>query len=112
MTTDESPNAGSIRADQAGPAALLAEARDQRRAGRFAQAEAAYRQLLALRPNAAEARGELGNLLRRRGRLDEAASEYQLALALEPDLFEAHSGLAAILRARASTTRPSPYTSR
>ena len=63
MTTDESPDAGSIWADQADLAALLAEARGQRCAGRFAQAEAAFRQLLALHPDAAHARGELGSLL-------------------------------------------------
>ena len=46
----------------------------EHRAGRLAEAAAAYRQILALRPDSAETYNHLGNVLLRQGKYDEAAA--------------------------------------
>ena len=67
--------------------ALVALAQREHRAGRLAEAAAAYRKILALRPDIAEMYNYLGNVLLVQGKLDEAAAEYERATALKPDLF-------------------------
>ncbi|HEY1784248.1 MAG TPA: tetratricopeptide repeat protein [Pirellulales bacterium] len=80
--------------------ALVALAARQQSAGRLAEAAAAYRQIVLLRPDIAEAHNNLGNVLTAQRQLDEAASHYQRAVALNPALFQAHSNLGNIYRQR------------
>jgi tetratricopeptide (TPR) repeat protein len=73
--------------------ALIALAQREHHAGRLAEAAAAYRQILALQPNLAEAYNNLGNVLLVQGQLDEARVQYERATALKPELFQAHNRL-------------------
>ena len=52
--------------------ALVALAQREHRAGRLAEAAAAYRKILAIRPDIAEAHNNLGIILAQQGKLDEA----------------------------------------
>jgi Tfp pilus assembly protein PilF len=72
---------------------LIKIAQQRLRAGRPAEAETAYRQILAIKPNFAEVHNDLGNVLCDQERFDEAQPHYERAIALRPDLFEAHSNL-------------------
>ena len=67
-------------------AALFQRAFELQRGGRFAEAEAQYRVLLALRPDYAEAHANLGAVLMRLDRYDEAIASYESALRLAPSL--------------------------
>ena len=78
--------------------ALIALALREHRAGRLAEAAAAYRQVLALRPDIAEAHNNLGIVLLAQDKLDEAAARFEQALALRPDYAEAHNNLGNVLR--------------
>jgi len=60
--------------------ALLAKAARLRRAGQFAEAAAAYKELLALRPDLGESWYNLAWVQRQAGQLDEALCSYQQAL--------------------------------
>ncbi len=64
---------------------------------RTAEAEACYRQALALRPDYAAALNNLGNLLQGRGEHSQAEACYRRALALDPAYAEAHENLGAAL---------------
>jgi Flp pilus assembly protein TadD len=64
----------------------------------MAEAAAAYRRVLALRPDIAEVHNNLGVILKNQGRLDQAAAEYQQAIALKPDFVEACNNLGNVLR--------------
>lgn len=68
------------------------------RAGRIAEAEAAYRGLLAARPTHAEAANNLGLLVQMAGRIDAAISLFQAALAARPDYPEALVNLGVALQ--------------
>src|SRR5580704_4981660 len=68
--------------------ALVDLARRAQLAGRIAEAESAYRKILALRPDIAEAYNGLANVLLSQGKLDEAAAQYTRALAVKPDLLQ------------------------
>ena len=57
--------------------------------GRTAEAEACYRQALALKPDYAAAHNNLGNVLQGRGEHKQAEACYQHVLALEPDQAQA-----------------------
>jgi tetratricopeptide (TPR) repeat protein len=65
---------------------------------RLPEAEAAYRQSLALRPESVEAHYNLGNLLQAMGRLAEAEAAYRNVLALRPDYIDAHNNLGNVFR--------------
>jgi tetratricopeptide (TPR) repeat protein len=78
--------------------ALVVVAEREHRAGRLARAAAAYRQIVALRPDVAETYNNLGNVLKDQGNLDEAAAQYERAAALNPGLFQAYNNLGNILR--------------
>jgi tetratricopeptide (TPR) repeat protein len=93
MTTS-SPKPGS----QAELAALVALAQREQRAGRFVQAAAGWRKVIALRPDIADGYNCLGDVLMLQGKLDEAAVHYERATALKPGLFHAHNNLGNILR--------------
>jgi predicted TPR repeat methyltransferase len=62
-----------------------------------AEAVAAYRRAVALAPNSADFRYNLGNALRRSGDLEEAVSAYGAAVALKPEHAGARRGLARTL---------------
>jgi predicted O-linked N-acetylglucosamine transferase (SPINDLY family) len=67
-------------------------------AGRLAEAEAIYRQILLQQPNHAEALHLLGMLAAQAGRLDAAVELMRRAIQLKPDYAEAHNNLAIALR--------------
>ena len=95
--------------------ALVALAQREHRAGRLAEAAAAYRKILALRPDVAEAYNNLGNVLMDQGKLDEAAAQYERSgLALKPGLSARRTTTWATSSwaGRASSTRPRPGSSK
>ncbi len=59
--------------------ALLALARGEHRAGRLLAAEAAYRKILALRPDIAEVHNDLGIVLAQQGKFDLAVARFEQA---------------------------------
>ena len=61
--------------------------------GRLDDAEASYRQAIALKPDFTEAHSNLVITLQELGRLDEAEASYRQAIALKPDFTEAHNKL-------------------
>ena len=62
-----------------------------------AEAEAAFRRALELKPDYAEAHNNLAYLLMTSGKLDEAAEHYRAAIASKPDFRDAHFNLGRIL---------------
>jgi protein O-GlcNAc transferase len=76
---------------------LLAAGLQHHLAGRFAEAEACYRRVLAAQPNHAEVHSNLGVALKGQGKLDEAVAAYRQAIGIKPDLAEAHSNLGVAL---------------
>jgi tetratricopeptide (TPR) repeat protein len=72
--------------------AAFAEALRIQEAGRLAEAEAAYRDVLVLAPKMAEAHNNLGNVLKDLGRPEDALVCYARALELKPELFQALNG--------------------
>lgn len=85
-------------ADEATASGLLLAAA-HRRAGRPAEAEAAYRRVLAASPRSIEALMRLGLLLREQGRDGEAAGLLRTAAEVDPGAAAAHGALAAALYA-------------
>jgi Flp pilus assembly protein TadD len=65
-------------------------------AGRFAEAESLYRQILALRPDSAAAFCNLGNVLAAKGRIDQSILCFRQALLVQPDFTDAGHNLAAV----------------
>jgi predicted O-linked N-acetylglucosamine transferase (SPINDLY family) len=61
--------------------------------GRYSEAEASYRQAIALKLDHAEAYSNLGNTLKELGRYSEAETSCRQAIALKPDHAEAYSNL-------------------
>jgi tetratricopeptide (TPR) repeat protein len=80
--------------------ALGALAQREYRAGRLAEAAAAYRQILAIRPDSAEARNDLGILLALDGQAALAAIEFERAIALRPDLPDPYLNLGKVQNAQ------------
>jgi len=68
-------------------------------AGRLAEAEALYRQILAVQPNHADALHHLGLIARQVGRPDLAIEWIRKALSINPNNFTAHCNLAEASRA-------------
>lgn len=68
--------------------------------GRLIEAEAGFRQAVALNPDLVEAHVHLGNVLREQGRLEAADSSYRRAIALQADEVGAHLGLGNVLTDR------------
>jgi Tfp pilus assembly protein PilF len=64
---------------------------------RYAEAEAAYRQAIELKPDYALAYNNLGKVLHDQGRVDEAIAEYQKAIQLDPKIAMAHANLGGAL---------------
>jgi protein O-GlcNAc transferase len=83
----------------------FATAKAHIQAGRLDQAEATYRQILALHSNHALAHYNLANLLRRVGRSGEAIAEYEHALAARPQFPEAMNNLGLLLQEQGEVDR-------
>lgn len=74
-------------------------ARQHHTAGRLAEAEALYQQILQVDPQYAEAHFNLGNVLKNSGKLEEAVASYQKTLVLKPDDAHVHYNLGVTLNA-------------
>jgi len=70
-------------------------------AGRIAEAEASYRQSLALDAGQSKAYNNLGCVLQMQGRLDEAVAAFRRALEIDPSLAQAQQNLGALTGGRA-----------
>lgn len=81
------------------PATALATALQHHRVGRLAEAEAAYRQILAVQPDHADALHLLGVLLHQQGSSDAAAELIRRAILLRPSFRAAHTNLGEVYRA-------------
>ncbi len=68
--------------------------------GRPDEAAACHRRALELKPDFAEANGNLGNALRDQGKLDQAIACYRRALELKPGFARAYGNLGNVLRDR------------
>lgn len=75
-----------------------------RKLDRHGEAEAAFRQSLALKPGRAEVLDNLGELLRAKGRLDEAWQCFVQAIQADPAFAGAHNNLGLILMERGALT--------
>jgi len=67
-------------------------------AGRLAEAVSSYRKAVSIKPDFAQAHGNLGTALKQQGELDEAISSYRQALSIEPAFAEAHYNLGNALK--------------
>ncbi len=81
------------------PPASLDMALSAHKAGRLAEAEAAYRALLARDPEDADANQLLGVLCQQTGRLEESRQRLEAVLSRAPDLATAHNNLGITLQA-------------
>ena len=68
--------------------------------GRFAEAEACYRRVLADRPDLVAARYNLGVVLHDQGKIDEAIAVYNDAIKINPDFKSAYGNLGHALKAQ------------
>ena len=68
-------------------------------AGRWPEAERAYRKVLAAEPGLFEAHVNLGVVLQEQDRPEDAAQSYRQAIAINPELAEVHFALATALQA-------------
>jgi tetratricopeptide (TPR) repeat protein len=75
------------------PERLFAQAIDLRGMGKIDEAILHYEKAIALKPDFAKAKNNLGNLLQEIGKRDEAIRCYEQALAIEPAYAEAHMNL-------------------
>ena len=79
-------------------------------AGRFAQAEALYRQILAHQPNHADGLHLLGVIAAQNGRHDAAVDLFRKAIAITPDSRNITTIWARPRLSKANWIRPSPST--
>ena len=82
--------------------ALIALVQREHRAGRLAEAAAAYGKILAIRPDIAEAHNDLGIVLAQQGKLDLAAARFEQA-----SLLSRHFPRRTLIWATCSRTRES-----
>ena len=66
--------------------------------GKHDEAIEFYNKSIALKPDYAEAYGNMGNTLQEQGKLDEAIEAYNKAISLKPDYAEAYSNMGATLQ--------------
>jgi len=85
-------------ADPAAASPPYVAGRLMQEAGRLGEAEASYRDALALDPGHARAYNNLGCVLHMQGRLDDALVAYRRALDLDPSLPQANQNYASIVR--------------
>jgi tetratricopeptide (TPR) repeat protein len=79
---------------------LLEQALNHHRAGRLAEAEVLYRQILTKDPRHADSLHLLGMIEHQRGRHDAAVSLIGQAIAIDPDVAAFHSNLGTVLQAQ------------
>lgn len=72
---------------------LFALAIQYHQAGRFGEAEALYRQILAQTPEDPAVHANLGDVCKATGRIEEARASFRRALEIRPDFAEAHYNL-------------------
>jgi len=94
----QSPSSGADRAGNAA-AQLFAEAMRAQQQQRFEEAARAYRRLLQLKPDYAEACNNLGCVLLAQGKLREASAAFARTLVLLPQLFNDFGPICATLTA-------------
>lgn len=102
MVDDESRPDGSPGSDPAGPRAaevnaLLRTAVDRHQAGKFAQAQELYEQILAREPAHADALQYFGILCQQRGDSRQAEHLIRQAIAVRPDVAPYHDNLGTVL---------------
>jgi 2-polyprenyl-3-methyl-5-hydroxy-6-metoxy-1,4-benzoquinol methylase len=92
-------SAGGLRGHPAGDAAsqLFAEAVGHQQQNRLTDAARAYKRLLLLKPDHAQASNNLGLVLQAQGKLHEASARFARALMLMPQLFDQSQGICATL---------------
>lgn len=94
-----------LQAGSAGKASLPAAfqaALAQHRAGRIAEAAAAYQQIISINPKHGEAQHLLATILQDQGQLDQAIACYRKAIEAQPGSAEIHSNLGNALTSRGS----------
>lgn len=89
-----------LEADPRSAAALHLLGLADRRQGRLQEAAQRFRAALAIAPEMADVRCNLGGVLATLGQVDAAAASQRQALALDPALEAAHQGLASLLCSR------------
>jgi len=94
------PGSGNTGRGLSDPAERYTKATTLLEAGRFDEAIDELRAVLALQPDAVEARNNLGVALASIGRLDEAIDQFQQALAIRPGFADAQRNLALALEKR------------
>jgi tetratricopeptide (TPR) repeat protein len=77
---------------------IFDEAMQHHQAGRFAEAIAAFSQVIALDPKIFQAHYNLGNALKDNGQLDDAVAAYRRAIAINPNFAEAYNNLGYALK--------------
>ena len=85
----------AMQLDSRNADALTGEAHSFEHAGRLADAEAAYKKAIALRPDYWDGYNSLGNFYDDHGRYDEAIAQFQHALELTPDNAAIYSNIGA-----------------
>lgn len=80
--------------DAANAEKLQQRAVRMQQAGQHAEAEALYREVIAIRPDFVQAHGNLGVALMAQGRSDEAIAAYRRALEIDPEFADATYNLA------------------
>src|ERR1700739_3290387 len=78
--------------------AMLQQARVDQHAGRLAEAERLYREILRARPDHLGITNNLGIVLKDQGKLEEAAAIFRGVLVLSPNDLLAHINLGNVLR--------------
>jgi Flp pilus assembly protein TadD len=81
-------------AQDATPEQLFHDAVEAQKGGDYELAVRKYQALIALRPDVAEVRANLGAALTHLGRFDEAIAQYESALAIKPDQLQIRMNLA------------------
>jgi 2-polyprenyl-3-methyl-5-hydroxy-6-metoxy-1,4-benzoquinol methylase len=76
---------------------LFSEAAGHERAQKLDDAVRAYKRILALKADHAEACNNIGRILQAQGRIDDASNYYARSLALMPQLLEQYAGICATL---------------
>ncbi len=95
----QSPSAGGTRGGPASDPAsqLFAEAVHHQQQNQLSDAVRAYKRLLLLKPDHAQACNNLACLLQAQGKLSEASARFAQALTLMPQLFDQFQGVCATL---------------
>ena len=94
-----SPSAGGMRSGPTSDPAsqMFAEAVRHQQQNKLNDAARAYKRLLLLKPDHAQASNNLGLVLQAQGKLNEASARFAQALAIMPQLFDQFQGVCATL---------------